>query len=109
MTYNGTAYVGINVDTRAIPDPGVFLECIRAAFDEVLAIADPDAGAVLGLHSGAPVAEPGVAAPATRTPARKRAPAKKAAATRKATPAKKAAVSKKAPVTKGTAAATTSS
>jgi WS/DGAT/MGAT family acyltransferase len=109
MTYNGTAYVGINVDTRAIPDPGVFLECIRAAFDEVLAIADPDARAVLGLHSGAPVAEPGVAAPATRTPARKRAPAKKAAATRKATPGKKAAVAKKAPVTKGTAAATTSS
>ena len=41
MTYNGIAYVGINIDTRAIPDPGVFIECIRAAFDEVLAIADP--------------------------------------------------------------------
>ena len=66
MTYNGTAYVGINVDTRAIPDPGVFIECIRAAFDEVLAIADPDARAVLGLHSGAPVTEAGAAAPARR-------------------------------------------
>ncbi len=109
MTYNGTAYVGINVDTRAIPDPGVFLECIRAAFDEVLAIADPDARAVLGLHSGAPVNQAGAAAPATKAPARKRAPAKKAAAstsTMKA-PAKKApakkAPAKRAPATKAPA------
>jgi hypothetical protein len=97
MTYNGIAYVGINVDTRAIPDPGVFLECIRAAFDEVLAIADPDARAVLGLHSGAPVTEAGAAASVTKAPARKRAPAKKAAASTSSTrapatrtPAKKA-------------------
>ena len=48
MTYNGMAYVGINIDTRAIPDPEVFVEHIRAAFDEVLAIADPDARAVRG-------------------------------------------------------------
>jgi diacylglycerol O-acyltransferase len=99
MTYNGTAYIGINVDTRAIPDPGVFLECIRAAFDEVLAIADPDARAVLGLHSGAPMGGAGAAAPVATSPARKRAPAKKASpakkvAAKRATPAKKVAATK---------------
>ncbi len=105
MTYNGTAYIGINVDTRAIPDPDVFIDCIRAAFDEVLAIADPDARAVVGVHSGTPMsgATPSKKAaakksPATKSPAKKAAatksPAKKAAA--KATPAKKAAA-KKAP------------
>jgi hypothetical protein len=97
MTYHGMAYVGINIDTRAIPDPEVFLECIRAAFDEVLAIADPQAHATVGLHSGTPVAEPGVTAPARKAPARK-APAKKA-------PAKKAPA--KAPATKTTATKST--
>ena len=28
MTYNGIAYVGINIDTRAIPDPDAFVEHI---------------------------------------------------------------------------------
>jgi WS/DGAT/MGAT family acyltransferase len=87
MTYNGTAYIGINIDTRAIPDPEVFIDCIRAAFDEVLAIVDPDARAVVGVHSGIPTSE---TAPATKAPAKK-APAKKAPAQRaKKAPAKKA-------------------
>ena len=92
MTYNGTAYVGINIDTRAIPDPEAFVEDIRAAFDEVLAITDPQAHAVTGLHSGSGTA-PAKKAPAKRAPA-KRAPAKKAPAKRapaKKAPAKKAA------------------
>ena len=72
MTYHGTAYIGINIDTRAVPDPDAFVEFIRAAFDDVLAIADPEAHAVLGLHSGTPVTEPvGVAPAATRAPAKK--------------------------------------
>jgi diacylglycerol O-acyltransferase / wax synthase len=119
MTYHGMAYVGINIDTRAIPDPDVFLECIRAGFDEVLAIADPESHASLGLHSGTPVAEPGAPAPATTAPARRaaatkaparKAPAKKAAATTapaKKAPARKAAATtapaKKAPTRKAPA------
>ena len=116
MTYNGTAFIGINIDTRAIPDPEVFVECLRAAFDEVLAIADPEARAVVGLHSGTPVAEPQPSSPARRAPARKapatkapaakspttRAPAKRAPAKRapaKRTPAKKAAAAPPAPTT----------
>ena len=111
MTYNGTAFIGMNIDTRAIPDPEVFVECLRAAFDEVLAIADPEARAVVGLHSGTPVAEPQPSSPARRAPARKapatkapaakspttRAPAKRAPAKR--APAKKAAAAPPAPTT----------
>ena len=102
MTYNGIAYVGINIDTRAIPDPEVFVECIRAAFDEVLAIADPDARAVLGLHSGTPVTEPRVRQPPPRRLRRgSERPAKKAAASTASTkaPAKKAPA-KRAPAKK---------
>jgi hypothetical protein len=111
MTYHGSAYVGVNIDTRAIPDPAAFLEHLRAGFDAVLAIADPTARAELGVHSGEPPAAPEPAeraageapAPATRAPARaaasgakapaKRAPAKRAPAKRapaKRAPAKRA-------------------
>ncbi len=103
MTYNGVAYIGINMDTRAIPDPEVFVEHIRVAFDEVLAIVDPQARATLGVHSGTPVTEPAAAAAPTKAPTRTRAPAKKAAATR--APAKKSAATrapaKKSAATKG--------
>jgi hypothetical protein len=90
MTYHGSAYVGVNIDTRAIPDPAVFLEHLRAAFDEVLAIADPTAHAELGVHSGEPPAEVvpqltrqdvrarGAAQPAAKPAPAKRAPAKRA-------------------------------
>jgi WS/DGAT/MGAT family acyltransferase len=97
MTYHGTAYIGINVDTRAIPDPEVFIDHIRRAFDEMLATVDPEARCVVGMHSGVPVRE---AAPATRAPAAKKAPTKKAAA--KKAPAKKAPA-KKAPVKRASA------
>jgi len=105
MTYNGVAYVGINMDTRAIPDPDVFVECIRAAFDDVLAIVDPAARAVLGVHSGTPVHEPAAAAPAATAPARKRAPATRADPAK--APVKKAAAApaKKAPAKKAAPAA----
>jgi hypothetical protein len=102
MTYSGTAFVGVNIDTRAIPDPDAFLECLRDGFDQILALADPDAHAVVGLHSGTPVDEPASTAPVARkAPARKtaakKAPARKAPA--KNTPAKKTAA-KKAPARK---------
>jgi diacylglycerol O-acyltransferase / wax synthase len=105
MTYNGTAYIGINIDTRAIPDPEVFIECIRVAFDEVLAIADPDARAVLGMHSGAPVAE--TAAPKKAATARKRAPAKTSSSDSSAV--KSPAPAKKAPAKTATASGPTAS
>lgn len=55
MTYDGVGYVGLNIDPRAIPDPAVFVGHVRAGFDQVLALADPDARSVLGVHSGTPV------------------------------------------------------
>ncbi|RDH78065.1 DUF1298 domain-containing protein [Mycolicibacterium moriokaense] len=39
LTYVDTCCLGIDVDTGAIPDVDVFVECLRAGFDEVLAIA----------------------------------------------------------------------
>ncbi len=102
MTYNGTAYVGVNIDTRAIPDPDEFLSHLVAGFDQVLAIADPSARTVLGIHSGTPIEEPkpSGAGPATEQAAATKAPAKKAPAKRAA--AKKAAA-KKAPAKRAAA------
>ncbi|MCU0282711.1 MAG: hypothetical protein MUD13_02275, partial [Candidatus Nanopelagicales bacterium] len=75
----GSAYVGVNIDTRAIPDPAAFLEHLRAGFDAVLAIADPTARAELGVHSGEPPAAP---EPAERAVSEVPAPATQATATR---------------------------
>jgi diacylglycerol O-acyltransferase len=106
MTYSGTGYVGLNIDTRAIPDPDVFIEHIRAGFDEVLALADPEAHAVVGVHSGNAPKEGAIVRPVRKRPpmgARKAAaktPAKKAPA--KKSPAKKTAA-KKAPAKKSAA------
>jgi hypothetical protein len=113
MTYNGVGYVGINIDTRAIPDPEAFVDHLRAGFDQVLAIADPEAHAVVGFHSGRPPAggsavgrprprprpDPATKAPATKAAA-KQPPAKKAAprAAAKA-PAKKTAATQEPPAT----------
>ena len=62
MSYDGTAYVGVTIDPRAVPDPEVLVEHLRRSFDEILAIAEPDAHALVGFHSGQPV--PGSAAQA---------------------------------------------
>jgi diacylglycerol O-acyltransferase len=43
VTYADTCYLGINVDTGAIPDHDVFRECLIRGFDEVLALAAPEA------------------------------------------------------------------
>ena len=40
LTYVGTCALGIDVDTGAIPDADLFYDCLRAGFDEVLALAD---------------------------------------------------------------------
>ena len=39
MSYCGTCFVGINIDTGAVPDPDVLMECMRDGFDEVLSSA----------------------------------------------------------------------
>jgi diacylglycerol O-acyltransferase / wax synthase len=39
LTYVDTCALGIDVDSGAIPDVGLFVECLRAGFDEVLALA----------------------------------------------------------------------
>ena len=38
MSYRGTCDVGVNIDTGAVPDPDVMMECLRQGFDEVLAV-----------------------------------------------------------------------
>ncbi|PRC47783.1 diacylglycerol O-acyltransferase, partial [Mycobacterium sp. ITM-2017-0098] len=39
LTYVDTCALGIDVDSGAIPDVGLFVECLQAGFDEVLALA----------------------------------------------------------------------
>jgi diacylglycerol O-acyltransferase len=38
MSYCGTCFVGINIDSGAVPDPDVLMDCMRDGFDEVLAV-----------------------------------------------------------------------
>lgn len=44
FTYDGTAHLGITTDPAAIEDPDLFVECMREALNETLALGpDPDA------------------------------------------------------------------
>ena len=36
MSYCGTCFVGVNIDTGAVPDPEVLMDCMRIGFDEIL-------------------------------------------------------------------------
>ena len=40
MSYAEHCHLGVNTDARAVPDPLVFLQCLRDGFDEVLELAD---------------------------------------------------------------------
>lgn len=40
MSYAEHCHLGVNTDARAIPDPMVFLHCLREGFDEVVELAD---------------------------------------------------------------------
>ena len=51
MTYNGVAYVGINLDTRAVPDTDAFVTHIAGGFERVLALTGKDVEVQVGLHS----------------------------------------------------------
>ena len=47
MSYCGTCCVGVNIDTGAVPDPDVLMDCLRDGFDEVLAVRGGTGRAVL--------------------------------------------------------------
>ena len=40
MSYNGTCDIGVNIDTAAVPDPDVLLDCFRESFAEITALGD---------------------------------------------------------------------
>ena len=61
ITYQDTCALGINADSGAIPDLPLFLECLVAGFDEVLALGSEDTPAT---------------PPAARRPARAKRPAR---------------------------------
>ncbi|MFN8036351.1 MAG: wax ester/triacylglycerol synthase family O-acyltransferase [Acidimicrobiia bacterium] len=52
LSYCGTSFVGVNVDTGAVPDPDALLDCLREGFDEVLAIAGATSATVLPTRVG---------------------------------------------------------
>jgi len=41
MSYRDTCHLGITTDAGAVPDPELFVACLREGFDEVLALAGP--------------------------------------------------------------------
>jgi hypothetical protein len=40
LSYDGTCCIAINFDPNAITDSAAFADCMRAGFQEVIAIAD---------------------------------------------------------------------
>ena len=40
LSYDGTCDIGINIDTAAVPDPDVMLECLHESFSEIAALGD---------------------------------------------------------------------
>jgi diacylglycerol O-acyltransferase / wax synthase len=42
VSYGGTCDIGINIDTAAVPDPEVLLECLQDSFAEVTALGTAD-------------------------------------------------------------------
>ena len=51
MSYCGTCCVGVNIDTGAVPDPDVLMDCLQNGFDEVLAVGGGTGRAVLPFHT----------------------------------------------------------
>src|SRR4051812_8536393 len=44
LSYAGTCCIGLNTDPAAITDPDVYVRCVQAGLDEVLALAPADTG-----------------------------------------------------------------
>jgi len=36
LSYEGTCFIGLNIDTGAVPDASVMAECVREGFSEIL-------------------------------------------------------------------------
>jgi diacylglycerol O-acyltransferase / wax synthase len=47
MSYCGRCFVGVNIDSGAVPDTDVLMDCMRLGFEEVLAAAGGDGRVVL--------------------------------------------------------------
>ncbi|MGB8021675.1 MAG: wax ester/triacylglycerol synthase domain-containing protein [Candidatus Nanopelagicales bacterium] len=58
LTYHGTMFVGLNIDTRAVPDPAVLAAHVVGGFDQVLAMGDPAARARAGVRCCQPILPP---------------------------------------------------
>jgi diacylglycerol O-acyltransferase / wax synthase len=50
MSYCGNCHVGVNVDTGAVPDPDVLMDCLRRGFNEVLGVGGGVGRAVLPIR-----------------------------------------------------------
>lgn len=89
VSYNRVMWLSMVSCREMVPDPGFFIECMQAAWDELLAAADalPDAPAAA---SKAPA----------KAPATRKAPARKAAAVKKPAAAKPVPAAKSKPATR---------
>ena len=67
LSHDGTCCVGINIDTAAVPDPDVLVECMREGFEELLALAGRHDRVRLPMHDGSSKPRPVVAKPVRRT------------------------------------------
>jgi diacylglycerol O-acyltransferase / wax synthase len=47
MSYCDTCFAGLNIDTGAVPDPDVLMDCLRTGFDEVISVGGGTGRAVL--------------------------------------------------------------
>jgi diacylglycerol O-acyltransferase / wax synthase len=56
LSYCGTCHIAINIDTAAVPDPDVLLECLRDSFDEILRLgaAGPKSRPLAGRRRASP-------------------------------------------------------
>jgi diacylglycerol O-acyltransferase len=53
VSYNGTCCVGVTIDTAAVPDPDVLVDCLREGFEEVLCLAEHHSRVRVPLRDGA--------------------------------------------------------
>jgi diacylglycerol O-acyltransferase len=53
LSYNGTCCIGVSIDTAAVADPDVLIECLREGFEEVLTLGGAHEPARLPLRDGA--------------------------------------------------------
>ncbi len=59
LSYNGTCYVGITIDTAAVPDAVLLADCLREGFEEVLALGGEYGPVTTPLRGAAPASSRG--------------------------------------------------